>query len=133
MRRGTLLTQVLLVNLLLIAAAVVAASIATNPDTSLQDGGTMSLVLGFALAAAVAINVYLLSRRFEPLEDLVEEMESADLPLRIHDVQLGSRTEGRDDLSLQLHFSTLYAPAPELAQAAPASGGADRGGEEDEL
>jgi two-component system sensor histidine kinase UhpB len=79
MRRGTLLTQVLLVNLLLIAAAVVAASIATNPDTSLQDGGTMSLVLGFALAAAVAINVYLLSRRFEPLEDLVEEMESADL------------------------------------------------------
>ncbi len=79
MRRGTLLTQVLVVNLLLIAAAVVAASIATNPDTSLRDGGTMSLVLGFALAATVAINVYLLSRRFEPLEHLVEEMESADL------------------------------------------------------
>jgi two-component system sensor histidine kinase UhpB len=39
----------------------------------------MGLVLGFALAAAVAINVYLLSRRFEPLEELVEEMESADL------------------------------------------------------
>lgn len=82
MRRGTLLTQVLVVNLLLIAAAVVAASIATNPDTSLQDGGAMGLVLGFALAAAVAINVYLLSRRFEPLEALVEEMESADLTSR---------------------------------------------------
>jgi two-component system sensor histidine kinase UhpB len=79
MRRGTLLTQVLLVNLLLIAAAVVAASIATNPNESLQDSGTMSLVLGFSLAIAVAINVYLLGRRFEPLEQLVEEMESADL------------------------------------------------------
>lgn len=79
MRRGTLLTQVLVVNLLLIAAAVVAASLATNPDTAFEDGGVMGLVLGFALALAVAINVYLLSRRFEPLEQLVEEMESADL------------------------------------------------------
>ena len=35
MRRGTLLTQVLVVNLLLIAAAVIAASIASNPDNSL--------------------------------------------------------------------------------------------------
>jgi two-component system sensor histidine kinase UhpB len=79
MRRGTLLTQVLVVNLLLIAAAVVAASIATNPHISVQDGGAMGLVLGFALAATVAINVYLLSRRFAPLEELVDEMESADL------------------------------------------------------
>ena len=45
------------------------------------------------------------------------EMESADLPLRIHDVQLGSRTEGRDDLSLQLSFSTLYAPLAERTEA----------------
>ena len=37
MRRGTLLTQVLLVNLLLIAAAVIAASIASNPENSLRD------------------------------------------------------------------------------------------------
>jgi two-component system sensor histidine kinase UhpB len=79
MRRGTLLTQVLLVNLLLIAAAVVTASIAANPDSSLQESGTLGLVLGFALALAVTINIYLLSRRFEPLEQLVEEMEAADL------------------------------------------------------
>ena len=51
MRRGTLLTQVLLVNLLLIAAAVIAASIATNPENSLRDSATIGLVLGFALAA----------------------------------------------------------------------------------
>ncbi|MEO7197815.1 MAG: HAMP domain-containing sensor histidine kinase [Solirubrobacterales bacterium] len=79
MRRGTLLTQVLAVNLLLIAAAVLAASIASNPNSALNDTGTTGMVLGFALAATVAVNVYLLSRRFEPLEQLVDEMESADL------------------------------------------------------
>ena len=79
MRRGTLLTQVLMINLLLIAAAVIAASIASSPESSLRESGTIGLVLGFALAATVAVNVYLLSRQFQPLEHLVEEMEQADL------------------------------------------------------
>jgi two-component system, NarL family, sensor histidine kinase UhpB len=79
MRRGTLLTQVLLVNLLLIAAAVIAASIASNPENSLRDSTSTGLVLGFALAATVAVNIWLLARRFEPLQRLVTEMETADL------------------------------------------------------
>ena len=79
MRRGTLLTQVLAVNLLLIAAAVIAAWIASNPDSSLRDSATIGLVLGFALAATVAVNIWLLTRRFAPLENLVTEMEQADL------------------------------------------------------
>ena len=79
MRRGTLLTQVLAVNLLLIAAAVIAAWIASNPDSSLRDSATIGLVLGFALAATVAVNIWLLARRFAPLENLVTEMEQADL------------------------------------------------------
>ncbi len=79
MRRGTLLTQVLLVNLLLIAAAVIAASIASNPDSAFRDSTSIGLVLGFALAATVAINIWMLSRRFEPLERLVAQMEAADL------------------------------------------------------
>jgi two-component system sensor histidine kinase UhpB len=79
MRRGTLLTQVLLVNLLLIAAAVLAASIAADPNTELRDEGTTGLVLGFALAATVAVNVFLLSQRFKPLERLADEMEQVNL------------------------------------------------------
>ncbi len=79
MRRGTLLTQVLLANLLLIAAAVIAASIASNPDSSLRDSASIGLVLGFAVAATTALNIFLLARRFEPLERLAAEMESADL------------------------------------------------------
>lgn len=57
------------------------------------------------------------------------QMETADIPLRIHELQLGSRTEGRDDLSLQLRFSTLYAPAVERGPAAPGAAAA-KGGEE---
>ena len=79
MRRGTLLTQVLVVNLLLIAAAVIAASIASNPSSAFRDSAAIGLVLGFALATTVAVNVYLLSQRFKPLKDLVEQMEKADL------------------------------------------------------
>ena len=79
MRRGTLLTQVLLVNLLLIAAAVIAASIASNPENSLRDCASSGLVLGFALAATVGVNMWLLSRRFAPRQRLVAEMQTADL------------------------------------------------------
>lgn len=79
MRPRSLLTQVLLVNLLLIAAAVVAAAIASTPSSELRDTGSAGLVLGFAVAATVAINVFLLSRRVAPLERLADEMEATDL------------------------------------------------------
>jgi two-component system, NarL family, sensor histidine kinase UhpB len=79
MRPGTLLTQVLLVNLLLIASAVLAAAIASNPDRSAIDADTTGLVLGFALALTVTVNVFLLARRIRPLERLADEMESAEL------------------------------------------------------
>jgi two-component system sensor histidine kinase UhpB len=79
MRSRTLLTQVLLVNLLLIAAAVLASAIATTPESDLRDTGAAGLVLGFALAFTVVANVFLLSRRFQPLERLVEQMEEVDL------------------------------------------------------
>lgn len=82
MRRRTLLTQVLLVNLLLIAAATVAAAIAANPESGLRDTGATGIVLGFALALAVVVNVFLLSRRVAPLERLADEMESVDLSRR---------------------------------------------------
>src|ERR671919_1362500 len=79
MRRRDLMTQVLLVNLLLIVAAVVAAIIAANPNVDLGERPEAGLVLGFAIALTVIVNVVLLQRRFRPLERLVDEMERADL------------------------------------------------------
>ena len=107
MRRGTLLTQVLVVNLLLIAAAVIAASIASNPDNSLRDSASIGLVLGFALAATVAINIWLLSRRFEPLERLATQMEDADLS-KPASASLVVETRGSQEvLSLERSFHEM--------------------------
>jgi hypothetical protein len=36
------------------------------------------------------------------------QIETASLPLKIKEIQLGSRKEGADDLSLQLRLSALY-------------------------
>lgn len=79
MRQRNLLSQVLAVNLLLVVVAVVAAGIAANPDLEIAATPEAGLVLGFAVALTILVNVYLVSRRFSPLERLVDQMERADL------------------------------------------------------
>ncbi|MEJ7875686.1 MAG: sensor histidine kinase [Solirubrobacterales bacterium] len=78
-RTSNLMTQVLTVNLLLIVAAVVAATFATNPRFELSAKPEAGFVLGLAIALSVLMNMYLLQRRLRPLERLVDEMERADL------------------------------------------------------
>lgn len=78
MPRTRLLTQVLLVNLLLIAVAVVAAGLASTPG-DIGDRDAMGIVLAFAVALSVLLNYVLLSHRTEPLERLADEMERANL------------------------------------------------------
>ncbi len=100
MRRANLLTQVLIVNLLLIVAAVVAASLAANPNFNLGQKPQAALVLGLAVSLTVMINVLMLQRRFRPLERLVDEMERVDLSrpganLRGPSVQIGGPEEVR--------------------------------------
>jgi two-component system sensor histidine kinase UhpB len=79
MRRSNLLTQVLVANLLLIVAAVVATTVAGNPSLSIDNQPELALVLGLAVAFTIIVNILMLQRRFRPLERLVDEMERADL------------------------------------------------------
>ena len=79
MRRRNLLTQVLVANLLLIVAAVVAAGLAGNPNFDVSRRPGLALILALAVALTVFVNVIMLQRRFRPLERLVDEMERADL------------------------------------------------------
>ncbi len=44
-------------------------------------------------------------------------VETAELPLRLGDLQLGARREGTDDLSLQLRLSTIYLSGESSAMA----------------
>ena len=79
MRRSNLLTQVLVANLLLIVAAVVATTVAGNPNLNIDRQPELALVLGLAVALTIIVNIFMLQRRFRPLERLVDEMERADL------------------------------------------------------
>ena len=104
MRRRDLLTQVLVVNLLLIVAAVVAAVIAANPDGSLGDTPEAGLVLGFAIALTIVLNVFLLQRRIQPLEDLVDQMERADLSRPGANLKLTETPAGPEEVA-RLHHA----------------------------
>ena len=79
MKRRDLLTQVLTVNLLLVAVAVFAAAIAANPGAEVLSTPEAAVILGFAVALTALVNIYMVSRRFGPLERLVDQMERADL------------------------------------------------------
>jgi two-component system sensor histidine kinase UhpB len=109
MRRKNLLTQVLVVNLLLIVAAVAAAGVAGNPSFDLGERPELALVLAFAVALTILVNVFMLQRRFRPLERLVDEMERADLSRP--GANLRSAVDGRSDpeevARLQLAFRRM--------------------------
>jgi two-component system, NarL family, sensor histidine kinase UhpB len=93
MRRRTLLTRVLIANLLLISVAVVAAALAADPDNQFRDEPAVGLVLGFALALTILVNLAMIQKRFEPLERLIDAMERADLARS--GVDLGGLVDGR--------------------------------------
>ncbi len=79
MRRRNLLTQVLVANLLVMVAAVVASSLAANPNLNLGDDPQAGIILGLFVGVTILVNVLMLQRRLRPLERLVDEMERADL------------------------------------------------------
>ena len=58
---------------------------------------------------------------------LLRRMQTSALPLKILEFQLGSRTDGMDDLSLQVKLSTLYnAPEQKPVKADKTGGGGSR-------
>jgi two-component system sensor histidine kinase UhpB len=123
MRRRDLLTQVLTVNLLLIVAAVVAAVIATNPGIDLESDPGAAIVLGFAVGLTIAMNLYLLQRRFGPLERLVDQMERADLSrpganLRASEPASGPEEVVRLDLAFRRMLERLESERRRASSAA---------------
>jgi two-component system, NarL family, sensor histidine kinase UhpB len=93
MRTRALLTQVLVANLLVISAAVAVASLVAGPGLDVGEDGGAWAVLGVAVVLTLIVNVFLLQRRFAPLERLIVEMERADLARPR--ANLGEATDGR--------------------------------------
>lgn len=65
---------------------------------------------------------------------LLWKLETANIPLKVEDLQLGSRRDGVDDLSVTLTVSTIWVtPEPQQQRtAAPARPAASRTGQGDE-
>jgi two-component system sensor histidine kinase UhpB len=79
MKSRSLLAQVLAVNLLLVAATALVATIAVDERLSNLSHGREPVVLVLAVVATFLGNWLLLHRRFKPLDELISAMEQVDL------------------------------------------------------
>jgi two-component system sensor histidine kinase UhpB len=77
MKSRTLLAQVLVVNVLLVAGAVVVVSVVVHDRGGMHGRGL--IVLGLALVATLLGNWLVLHRRFAPLDRMITAMEEVDL------------------------------------------------------
>jgi two-component system sensor histidine kinase UhpB len=78
-RRPTLLNQILAVNALLVTATVLVASVAIDFDPNGAQRGRELGVYILALIGTLLANGLLVHRRLDPLERLIQEMETVDL------------------------------------------------------
>ncbi|MEX0992975.1 MAG: sensor histidine kinase [Solirubrobacterales bacterium] len=79
MNRPRLITQILTVNLFMVTAALFVAALTSGIDLSSQRGRWQFAVLAGAWLGTFFLNGFLLRRRFEPLDRLLDVMEHADL------------------------------------------------------
>jgi len=79
LRKPSLLSQVLMINALLVAAIVVGATLVAGSHNEFPVEGRGALVLALAVLGTLLANAFLLRRRFEPLERLTATMEEVDL------------------------------------------------------
>jgi two-component system, NarL family, sensor histidine kinase UhpB len=80
--RPALLTQVLAVNAVLVAATVLAGTVMVHVDPGAVTDRRRLALLACALLATVLVNGLVLRRRFAPLEHLIAAMEAVDLSAR---------------------------------------------------
>jgi two-component system, NarL family, sensor histidine kinase UhpB len=94
MKRPSLLSQILALNLLMVTAGIFLASIASGLDLTVQGQRWQFLVLALALLLTFLLNTLLLRRRFEPLERLLAMMERVDLSRPGRRLQLDTEMPG---------------------------------------
>ena len=79
MKRPSLLSQILALNLLMVTAGILVATLVGGFDFSSQRQRWQFLVLAMTLLLTFLLNTLLLRRRFEPFERLLAMMERVDL------------------------------------------------------
>ena len=109
MKARSLLTQVLIVNLAVVAATVLVAAIAVRANVHSIVKGREGLVLGLALLATMLGNWLVLRRRFRPLDQLISTMESIDLAGPGQRAPIRSRADSSEVRRLELAFDRMVA------------------------
>ncbi len=79
MKRPSLLSQILALNLLMVTTGILVTVLAGGFDFSAEDQRWHFLILAMALLLTFLLNTLLLRRRFEPFERLLAMMERVDL------------------------------------------------------
>jgi two-component system sensor histidine kinase UhpB len=77
-KRESLSGQIVAANLLLVVAALFAASAASSLDLDLNDQRLEFALLAMTVILALLLNILMLQRRFSPLEALIRDIEEID-------------------------------------------------------
>ena len=74
----SLIGQVVAANVVLVALTILAASLAAGLDLTIEDQRWQFLILALAIVLSLCVNLWMLQRRFAPLERLIERVERVD-------------------------------------------------------
>ncbi len=77
-RADSLIGQVVAANAVLVTLTLFAASVAAGLDISVGEQRWQFLILVLAIVLTLCVNLWMLQRRFDPLERLVERIEAID-------------------------------------------------------
>ncbi|MFL5827305.1 MAG: ATP-binding protein [Thermoleophilaceae bacterium] len=77
-KRESLIGQILAVNVFLVTATIFAASMASRLNLAVRDERVQFALLAAAIVLALSANIMMLRRRFNPLERLIEQLETVD-------------------------------------------------------
>jgi two-component system sensor histidine kinase UhpB len=77
-RDDSLIGQIVAANVVLVALALAGASLAAGLDLSIQHQRWQFLILALAIVLTLCVNMWMLQRRFRPLEGLIERIERID-------------------------------------------------------
>ena len=77
-RDDSLIGQIVAANVVLVALTLFAASLAAGLDLEVGEQRWQFLILALAIILSLCTNLWMLQRRFRPLENLIERIESID-------------------------------------------------------
>jgi two-component system, NarL family, sensor histidine kinase UhpB len=77
-RDDSLIGQLVAANVVLVALTLFAASLAAGLDLTVHDQRWQFLILAMAIVLSLCVNLWMLQRRFKPLESLIQRIESID-------------------------------------------------------